>query len=208
VDDTKNIVNAIDNFLNRGDVGIRDSALAKNEWKTYLPVVTASHTAGCYYETRVQLHHSLSYRWYCGGYTSVHSGNDYGIGEHLGFSARELIPTFWELVPYSWVVDYFTNVGQFLEDTFQVLPASIVYSGYTRRYECKISVYHNWLRQNNQWVLSSTPGGAEVKRFEFERVPLSTSLPHVGLRIKSIDEIGYFGVNKLLNLASVLIQRR
>lgn len=209
VDDIQNTAKAINSYLNRDDVGIRDFATAKDDWVTYSTVTSDSSTAGCYFKTRIQHHHMLSYRWYCGGYTSVHSSNDYGVLEHLGFSMKELIPTFWELVPYSWVVDYFGNVGSVLEDTFQVLPVSYVYTGYTRRYECKMLVTHSWLPENSLWVLDTNQtASAEVKRFEFERVPQGTTLPSIGLRFKMLDEIGYFGVNKLLNLASVLIQRK
>jgi hypothetical protein len=32
----------------------------------------------------------------------------------LGFDVRSFIPTLWELLPYSWAVDYFTNIGDIL----------------------------------------------------------------------------------------------
>lgn len=31
-----------------------------------------------------------------------------------GFRLEEFVPTVWELIPYSWVVDYFTNIGDIL----------------------------------------------------------------------------------------------
>lgn len=34
---------------------------------------------------------------------------------HYGFSPWEFVPTIWELIPYSFLVDYFTNVGKILE---------------------------------------------------------------------------------------------
>jgi hypothetical protein len=36
-------------------------------------------------------------------------------GETLGFSMREFIPTAWELLPWSFLVDYFADVGGFLD---------------------------------------------------------------------------------------------
>jgi hypothetical protein len=32
----------------------------------------------------------------------------------LGYDIRSFVPTVWELIPYSWAVDYFTNIGDIL----------------------------------------------------------------------------------------------
>jgi hypothetical protein len=32
----------------------------------------------------------------------------------LGYDIRSFVPTLWELLPYSWAVDYFTNLGDIL----------------------------------------------------------------------------------------------
>lgn len=32
----------------------------------------------------------------------------------LGFDPRSFFPTIWELIPYSWAVDYFTNIGDII----------------------------------------------------------------------------------------------
>lgn len=32
----------------------------------------------------------------------------------LGFDPRSFLPTIWELIPYSWAVDYFTNIGDMI----------------------------------------------------------------------------------------------
>jgi hypothetical protein len=34
---------------------------------------------------------------------------------NLGLSLRDFVPTIWELIPYSFLVDYFTNVGDIIE---------------------------------------------------------------------------------------------
>lgn len=34
---------------------------------------------------------------------------------NLGFDTRSFVPTVWELIPYSFLVDYFTNIGDCLE---------------------------------------------------------------------------------------------
>lgn len=40
------------------------------------------------------------------------------LAELSGFNVREFIPTLWELVPNSWMVDYFLNIGQILSCAF------------------------------------------------------------------------------------------
>lgn len=35
--------------------------------------------------------------------------------EHWGLTARDFIPTVWELIPYSFIVDYFSNLGAILD---------------------------------------------------------------------------------------------
>lgn len=43
------------------------------------------------------------------------SGNGRPNEHSYGFSPWEFVPTLWELIPYSFLVDYFTNVGGVLE---------------------------------------------------------------------------------------------
>lgn len=48
-------------------------------------------------------------------YGTYHSeGNGIANSHHYGFSPWEFIPTVWELIPYSFLVDYFTNIGGIL----------------------------------------------------------------------------------------------
>jgi len=35
-----------------------------------------------------------------------------GTRQHLGALPRDFVPTIYELIPYSWLVDYFTNLGE------------------------------------------------------------------------------------------------
>jgi hypothetical protein len=38
----------------------------------------------------------------------------YPDAKALGFDLRSFAPTIWELIPYSWAVDYFTNIGDII----------------------------------------------------------------------------------------------
>lgn len=207
VDDTFAIAQAIGDYFDEDEYsGIRQSASAKRTWLSHHKVGPYTGIYGANLNYSATLLHTLSYRWYCGGVAEVSSGNDYaGLVEHLGFTGRNLIPTFWELMPFSWVFDYFTTVGAFLEDTFQVSPGMMHYSGYTRRYEVKADCIMSWSAWTGYRIAPSN-GVGSFRRFEFQRVPLGGALPHIGLRFRSMDEVGQMGLNKLLNLASVAVQ--
>jgi hypothetical protein len=55
----------------------------------------------------------------------------------LGFDLRSFVPTLWELIPYSWAVDYFTNIGDIIYGMSQggcdVEWAAVGVSRYVRR---------------------------------------------------------------------------
>jgi len=51
---------------------------------------------------------------YKGAVKSYTSNPAYMSAKNLGFSPDDFIPTVWELIPYSFLVDYFTNIGDIL----------------------------------------------------------------------------------------------
>lgn len=209
VDDTQGIARSISDYFSRSNAGIRESGIAKEEWisgEKYGPN-TGCSGANLYHDVRHV--HELSSRIYCGGVLDVESAEDYGIMEHLGFSSKKLIPTFWELVPYSWVVDYFVNVGTFLDNTFWVLPGSMRYSGHSRIYK-RTSIVTSYFKpvSSDYIIVHQKAGLSRVTRSTFDRFPYAGSLPYASLRFKVRDEMGYYGIQKVLNMASVLLQRR
>jgi hypothetical protein len=40
------------------------------------------------------------------------------LAQTFGLNAREFVPAMWELMPWSFLIDYFTNIGDILEQTF------------------------------------------------------------------------------------------
>jgi len=154
----------------------------------------------------------LSYRVVAGFHCPVSSGNNYRLDSQFGLDFQALPSVLWELTPYSWVVDYFTNVGEFLEDTFTVPSGDTLYVSVGRRFEFDYTV----TTQLTPYVavppaqpvrINYMATAGKGRYIEFQRVA-EPNLSRPSLRFRSVDEIGRSGIFKVLNLASVLAGRR
>lgn len=207
VSDIQTAIKSTQSYFDRSDHSFRLSASAKRSWiSASATSVDETFSYHASLRTNSELYHRLSYRYYAGGVLNVKTDTDYSLREHLGLTKDSLLPALWELTAYSWAVDYFANIGALLDDAFWALPGNLHYSGYTRKYSCTI-VIRPRLVLTGQYNSSAVLTHGLFERNEFERVPMGLSLQHIGLHVKSVDQIGKNAVNKLLNLASVLIQR-
>lgn len=198
----QSISQSIDSFMKDSEGKYTDYGAARKQW-------VSSHggsLSGAFKTTdswKSQALHTLSYRYICGFRTKVRSANDYGIGSHFGLEFGAVIPAVWELTPFSWLWDYFSTMGDYLEDTFVSDSTSSIYVNLNKRYTCKGQIHPDVRGTSGVDGLSviKTPGTYDI--MEFTRTPLS-QLPSRSLRFKTSDEIGKNAVNKVLNLASIL----
>lgn len=207
VADVKATCDAIDNFLNGRNRTVRLTGSSTKTWRSSSGFSAGAGLFGSDLHRIAQTTHTLSYR-YIAGFDLVRSaGNNYGVGAQFGLEFGALVPTFWELVPYSWLIDYFTTVGPFLEDVFISPAGDTRYALLNRRYTALVDMSGE-LRPNtaNDHVSYQyfRPGFYDLRHFT--RTPLS-ALPHSSLRFKTVDEVGRNAVNRLLNLGSLLIKR-
>lgn len=164
--------------------------------------ISAHLTLGWYLASN----HWQGVRYRAGVDIIVKAGSNYSMADHLGLKVEALPSILWELTPYSWAVDYFTTVGSWLDDTFYTLPATVKYLSKNYKYECDTTATPIAIPVSG--VTSSLTGGNSFGRYtEFTREKLAATLPTRSLRIKSVDEIASHGLNKVLNLASILAQR-
>jgi hypothetical protein len=128
------------------------------------------------------------------------------VMDQLGLNLSAIPGTLWELLGLSWIVDYFVNVGDYLDDMFYSPPGNTIYLVENRSY--KLDYDTNFFMEVNPrnplvTLTGGTGGNSRVSYFEFSRTPLA-ALPHQSIRLKITDEVGNFGLSKLLNLVTLL----
>jgi hypothetical protein len=120
-----------------------------------------------------------------------------------GFSPRDFFPTLWELIPWSWAIDYFSNVGKCIS-AWSFGSSNLVWSGRSVRTKlrCKTFWHPNL---NNIWgsdliSISGSPAITEVESFRLDRQQFKGEMPWITFGLQ------YPGLKKSLNLAAVLSQ--
>lgn len=195
-------VSSVNSYLARDDHTIRDYGIFAKDWVSST-TSTRQGPMGCNYVARGQYKHNLSCKITSGFRFNLKSANDYTMAKHLGFDISSVVPTAYELLPYSWLIDYFTTAGSFIEDQFSGNPGTSIYLYQTVILRIDGMETYEPKPFNGFLVDSFVTSPTKFKYFSLERTALS-NLPRAPLRFKTSDEIASHAVNKLLNLAALL----
>lgn len=195
-------ISSVNSYLKRDDHFLREFGVHSKDWTSSFRT-TGSGPMGALIIRNGNYVHNLSCKITAGYRMNIKSANNYSLGKHLGFDISSVVPTAWELLPFSWLIDYFTTAGSFIEDQFSANPGNSVYLSQTVKlritgqetYEPLVS--SGWLLD----LFNTAP--TQFSYIEMVRTPL-TSLPHAPLRFKTSNEVASHAINKLLNLASIL----
>lgn len=160
-----------------------------------------------------QAKYLLRYSYACGINPLVSCANDYAaLAGHLGLSWRSVVPAAWELLPYSWMYDYFSTIGDALEDTFQVTRYPVygtLATTFTQTItnSCSPPGGGKWVDYvySKPCVCSQVPMTVQEHRY-YNRSLIQT-VPERAFRFKTVDEIASHAGSKLLNLISLLASR-
>jgi len=121
--------------------------------------------------------------------------------QSFGFTPEEFVPTAWELLPWSFLADYFANIGDILS-AFVTDTSSIAW---TSKSNVRIVDQKIWTRHENWWgsakrtySLTYSPGYLHWRKKTISRRNSARNLiPPLTFRLPTSD-------GKLLNIAALL----
>jgi hypothetical protein len=117
LNDAQSLAEAIASYVYGTGITLRFTGSHKRNWSSDTTSVIAG-SQGLTYKVKILTDFSYSVR-YTAGHRFVASGGTSGsFASHFGLRPADILPAIWELAPYSWVVDYFTNVGDVLDQRF------------------------------------------------------------------------------------------
>lgn len=202
------LFDTIASWVLRQDRSVRLAGSAKRDW-IGTSDVRLLYGDNNFYEVigKLRAEHSLSYRYVTAFDYKIEAGNDYTVKDHFGLGLPALLPAVWEVTPYSWAIDYFTNVGNLLDDIFLMPSGNTRYVTLSRRYAVETISDLHWskLAGSDTEFLSQVVENWSNSFYDFQRT-VETGLPYSGFRIRTQSEIAKFATNKLLNLAAVLFK--
>lgn len=222
ISEVNDILETIDaHIMRRFPEAVRDSGSATKNWITRAEIST-NVPYGTVGGTVLGVHHTLGYRFTCGYVPALKAGNDYSGWDHFGLNFGSMVPAVWELTPFSWLFDYFTTMGDFLEDTFVDAGNSTIYVSETMKYDCSGAAALKLAPSRPSFQCSiETQGGGQQFSVKYLKRTKHSQLPRRSLRYKTLSEISGVGrdgiedlkdaekaIKRVLNLASVLVGGR
>lgn len=155
-----------------------------------------------------QEEHIYQVQYTAGVRMNLKSSNSYDIPEHFGLNIENLIPTLWELTVFSWVGDYFTTMGDYLEDLWYSDAGNTIYCCKSVKYKFDAEAQWSLRRILPDYYRISDSGLSieQLSQYRFARTVLA-ALPHRAFRFKTAAEIGVNSVNRILNLGSLLLAK-
>lgn len=124
-----------------------------------------------------------------------------------GFRPTEFFPTIWELIPYSFLVDYFTNIGGIISSLsyWALRPA---WTAKLVRWESSVETADIVIKgpdgflnpADYSWEFDGNPGYAKVSACRFVRVPsVEPGIPSLELKVPGMNL-------KWINMAALLTE--
>lgn len=191
---------------------------AKSTWVSYSSL--GNQAVG--YNTRTTVicrkEHTLTYKYRGGVHIrprnaaeySAFANAMYALRDNLGVTPSGVLSAAWELLPFSWVADYFATVGAFLGDVISTDDGqSLDYLTLSTKYVCKktfLTVNASAVTQYASNISESTTFGI-VEEGSYVRTVLPV-IPVRALRFKTPEEVSKHIDTKIANLLAVLLSKK
>lgn len=131
-----------------------------------------------------------------------------GVSRSLGLDARSIPATLWEIVPFSFVVDWFVNVGSFLQAIMPRSDIKILSSWQSSTYSYVRTISGGTIDRTiveiSPTPISGSLGGCKTMHRSLLRevnvsLPLAPFLTHVGLSGKQTADAAALSINRILS---------
>jgi hypothetical protein len=200
-------------------VAVRAGASKKysNPYATHWALGTGSVLAEWLevHEVNIQMYGAVSCRAGCESDT---------IRRSIGLTIPDVLPSLWELIPYSFVVDYFTNIGAII-DAACFNTAAVRWWNIATRVESSRTLVvqqyspfaspngHEYLKEMN--FSSNPPGSISMRKFEMSRSRgISLGVPSLTFRtpfssdaLDTSSRKGQGDRTHILNIGALIAQR-
>jgi hypothetical protein len=131
------------------------------------------------------------------------SGSLNGAMETFGIGWDQVLPTAWELLPFSFVTDYFSNVGDVISSASIVSSRVVYISATTKNYRKIICDGFTGIQGNqDQARIRMSAGQFQASYRTFARTPLASPVPALQFECPGI------GSMKWLNLGALAVALR
>jgi hypothetical protein len=152
------------------------------------------------WHAEIQEEHEVSCQYYGAARIKKTSSS---VQRSFGLDPAELVATGWELIPYSFLIDYFVNVGDILNSWVSAQRLEFLWVGYTLREEVTSDVTVQFAKSHHTYTMSANdPGNGTNKRKRVYRRSESTiPLPSLqsSFKLSSSQGLNIAALGKLWN---------
>lgn len=141
-------------------------------------------------------------QWIKGAVRIAPAGSLQGDLDMFGIGWEHVLPTAWELLPMSFVIDYFSNVGAIIESA-SILNGKVIYCDVMTKTVRK-TLYNNYIAIQGAQTdanCSVSGGNATVECIEYSRAQLSSPVPSLQFKCPGVNSLKWLNLGALFTAA-------